>query len=554
MTRKIFRSIFVAATAVLLLSFSIITAVLYHHSSEMQKEQLHAELYLTSKAVEIHGLDYLNTLELKDCRITWIDKDGSVLFDSQALASAMENHSDREEIASAFQTGSGESYRNSKTFIEKTMYSDLLLSDGTVLRISTALDTIWALLGNVMLPFITVFIFAVIVSILLARSMSKAIVSPLNDLNLEQPLLNDTYDEIAPLLTKINKQNKQINKQQTSLAEKTDEFEQIISVMNEGLVLINNHGKILSINNAAQNIFEVNGDIVGEDFLKIDHTLPFSRGLSTVFEKGHTEFHISKKGREYQFDISRIDFNGEPIGAVILAFDVTDTAFAERNRREFTANVSHELKTPLQSIIGSAELLESGLVKPEDTTRFVGHIKKEATRLVTLINDIIHLSELDENQELTKENVDLLEVAVEVMEVLTASAQKKHVTFSLKGEALTIHGIRRYLYEILYNLCDNAVRYNVDGGSVTIQIRQFKNDAVLTVSDTGIGIPEEDHARIFERFYRVDKSHSKETGGTGLGLSIVKHAVAYHGGKIDLSSAPGKGTTIRVTFVDALSE
>ena len=198
--------------------------------------------------------------------------------------------------------------------------------------------------------------------------------------------------------------------------------------------------------------------------------------------------------------------------------------------------------------------MESGLVKPEDTTRFVGHIKKEATRLVTLINDIIHLSELDENQELTKENVDLLEVAVEVMEVLTASAQKKHVTFSLKGEALTIHGIRRYLYEILYNLCDNAVRYNVDGGSVTIQIRQFKNDAVLTVSDTGIGIPEEDHARIFERFYRVDKSHSKETGGTGLGLSIVKHAVAYHGGKIDLSSAPGKGTTIRVTFVDALSE
>lgn len=552
MTKKIFHSIFVAAAAVLLLSFTIITAVLYRHSTDVQKEQLRAELYLTSKAVELNGLDYLNSLDMNSNRITWIDKDGTVLFDTQAMASAMENHSDRKEIIEAFQNGSGESYRYSDTFIEKTMYSALLLSDGTVLRISVALDTIWALLGNIIIPFFAVFIFALIVSTLLARRMSKAIVSPLNDLNLEQPLLNDTYDEIAPLLTKINKQNKQINKQQTSLAEKTDEFEQIISVMNEGLVLINNHGKILSINNAARNIFEIHNDIIGEDFLKIDHTLHFSRGLNTVFEKGHTEFRISKKGREYQFDISRIDFNGEPIGAVILAFDVTDTAFAERNRREFTANVSHELKTPLQAIIGSAELLESGLVKPEDTARFVGHIKKEATRLVTLINDIIHLSQLDENLEITKEPVDLLEIAIEVMEVLTAAAKQKDVTFSLKGESLTINGVRRYLYEILYNLCDNAVRYNVDGGSVTINIRRLNNDAILTVSDTGIGIPQEDHARIFERFYRVDKSHSKETGGTGLGLSIVKHAAAYHNAKIDLTSAVGKGTTIHVTFVNAL--
>lgn len=551
MTKKIFRSIFSVATAVLLLSFSIITAVLYLHSSQLQKEQLRSELYLTSKAVELNGINYLNTLDEGNSRVTWIAANGTVLFDTQGSASHMENHSNREEILEAFQTGSGESYRYSNTFVEKTMYSARLLSDGTVLRVSVALDTVWALLGNIPLPFAAVLVFTLVLSVLLARHMSKAIVSPIHHLDLEQPLSNDTYDEIAPLLTKINKQNKQINKQRITLAEKRDEFEQIISAMREGLVLLNNQGKILSINNAAQHIFETTDDILGEDFLKIDHTLDFSRGLNTVYEKGHTEFRISKKGREYQFDISRIDFNEESIGAVILAFDVTDTAFAERNRQEFTANVSHELKTPLQAIIGSAELLESGLVKPEDTGRFIGHIKKEATRLVTLINDIIHLSQLDENHEQTKEPVDLLEIASEVKEVLTITAHKKGITFSINGPSLYINGVRRYLYELLYNLCDNAIRYNVKGGSVTVQIDRNNQGVTLTVADTGIGIPTQDHAHIFERFYRVDKSHSKETGGTGLGLSIVKHAAAYHGAKINLTSEPGKGTTICITFPDA---
>lgn len=328
----------------------------------------------------------------------------------------------------------------------------------------------------------------------------------------------------------------------------TAEFEQITSSMNEGLILLDNNGKILNMNKSAMRIFSCDADKIGKDFLTVDRSAEMRRAVNEAQNGKHSEFKAERNGNEYQLDISCIKSEDRILGAVILAFDISDRVFAERNRQEFTANVTHELKTPLQSIIGSAELLENGLVKPEDTKRFIGNIKKESVRLVALINDIIRLSQLDENLEAAAEEIDLTEIAKEVTEVLSSSAQKKNVTVTVEGEPCIISGVRSYIYEIIYNLCDNAVRYNTENGKVTVHIGKENGHCVLSVSDTGIGIPPEHRSRIFERFYRVDKSHSKETGGTGLGLSIVKHAVSYHGGKIELQSAVGKGTTVKVTL------
>ncbi len=548
MTRKIFRSIFAVATAVLILSFIVITGVLYNHFSLVQKRQLGTELYLLSEAVQISGEEYLMGLNAKGYRITWVDRDGTVLYDTQAEASSMGNHMDREEITEAFDKGKGESFRYSATLTEKTMYCACLLNDGTVLRMSASHDSIWALVGEVMFPFAVILVVAVVLSSILAIKMAKVIVNPLNNLNLDNPMENDTYDELSPLLLRISKQHKQIDEQLNILKEKNDEFDQVISAMNEGLVLVNEKGTILSINKAARNIFEADRELVGENYLMLDHSLQFSRSMDAALAGEHTEFREQRNGREYQYDISSIESNDKVIGAVLLVFDITDVAYAERNRQEFTANVSHELKTPLQSIIGSAELLENGLVKQEDIPRFVGHIKTEASRLVALINDIIRLSQLDENGEAAMEDVDLYDVAKEVADVLMEVAVRKGITFEIRGGTCVMTGVRRYLYEIIFNLCDNAIRYNNEGGSVIVKIDATDKGSVITVSDTGIGIEPEHHSRIFERFYRVDKSHSKETGGTGLGLSIVKHAVMYHGGKLEMDSTPGNGTTIRVLF------
>ena len=552
MTKKIFRSILAITATVLILSFIIITGVLYNHFSKVQKKQLETQLYFAGAGVEINGKEYINKLVSDGYRVTWIDREGDVLFDTNVDESVMENHIDREEIREALETGKGESVRYSATLTEKTMYKAMVLNDGTVLRISAGHDTIWALIGDVMLPFAVVLMVAILLSILLAKHMSAAIVNPLNNLNLDSPLENDTYEELAPLLGRISRQHKQIDQQVAILKEKTDEFDQIISAMNEGLILVDKKGTVLSINKAAQNVFGVNAELIGQNFLKIDHSLQFSRAMEAALDGAHTEYHTQKNGREYQYDISSIESEDKVVGAVLLVFDITEIVNAQRNRQEFTANVSHELKTPLQSIIGSAELLENQLVRHEDIPRFIGHIKTEATRLVTLINDIIRLSQLDENSELPSESIDIYGAAQEVIDELSALAKEKNVTFSLEGEHCTITGIRRYIYEIIYNLCDNAIRYNKDGGTVTVGINVSDKDknsgAILSVSDTGIGIDTEHHARIFERFYRVDKSHSKETGGTGLGLSIVKHAAVYHGAKLELESEPGVGTTIRVVF------
>ena len=548
MTRKIFRSIVLVAGPVLLASLLLILGYLYDFFGGVQETQLKDELTLASAAVESTGGDYLAQLSSDRFRLTWIAADGSVLYDTQADASSMESHADREEVQQALKTGEGESTRYSATLLQKTLYYARRLGDGTVLRISVSRATAGLLILGVLQPMLLVLAAALILSGVLARRLSKRIVDPLNRLDLDHPLHSGSYEELAPLLGRINQQHREISSQLRTLRRKTDEFDQITGSMKEGLVLLDNAGVVLSINPAAQKLYGVSRASVGQDFLTVDRGRDMSRAIADAVKNGHSEVRSERGGRAYQFDLSRIESGGETVGAVLLAFDVTDQEYAERSRREFTANVSHELKTPLQGIIGSAELIGSGMVKPEDLPRFVGHIHDEASRLVTLIDDIIRLSQLDEGGELPTEEVDLLALSRETAESLRPAAEKKHVTLEVSGESAPVMGVRRLLYEIVYNLCDNAIKYNVEGGSVRVETVCGPETVQLTVSDTGIGIAPDQQERVFERFYRVDKSHSKASGGTGLGLSIVKHAVQLHRGTIALQSEPGKGTCIRVCF------
>lgn len=548
MTKKIFRSIVLIAGAVLLASLVIIMGCLYEYFGGVQEQQLQDELGLAAIMVEDGGETGLQRVDTRRYRLTWIDADGTVLYDTDADAESLENHGGRAEVQQAMENGTGESVRYSTTFLEKTMYCAKLLSDGTVLRISRSHATVGVLLLGMLQPILVVLIAALALSAIFARRLSRRIVEPLNNLDLDHPLENDAYEELSPLLGRISRQSGQINAQVRELKRKTDEFAQITGSLREGLVLLDERGYVLSINPAAQRLFGVDAGCVGQDFLVVDRSRELDSAIAAAMSEGHSELRVERAGRIWQFDISRIDTAGEQRGAALLAFDITEHENAEQSRREFTANVSHELKTPLQGIIGSAELLESGMVKQEDVPRFVGHIRAEAQRLVTLIGDIIRLSQLDEGDEMPRESVDLLSVAKEAAQDLQGAAEARNVTISVEGKSVQINGVRRLLYETIYNLCDNAVKYNREGGSVRVQVDEADGKASIRVADTGIGIAPEHQSRIFERFYRVDKSHSKASGGTGLGLSIVKHAVAYHHGEIALESEVGKGTAITVSF------
>lgn len=548
MRKKIFRSIFTVALVVLLASIGIATSFLYDHFNISQQSQLQAELHLVADTVNEVGIEYFETFDSSVFRFTVVGADGTVLYDTQAIANEMENHADREEIIEAFQSGKGNSARTSSTLTEKTFYEAVLLENGDVLRISVNQLTIGALIVGMLPAIFVIILIATVVAIILSLTMAKHVTEPLMNLDLEHPAENVAYEELTPILTKLHKQHKQIKKQTKSIRRKSEEFDQIVASMNEGLVLLDEHAMILSINQAAKKIFGVNKDAKGDDFLLYDRTSKTSKAIWDALEAKHSEYTEERNSSVYQFTVNPIESSGKVLGVIILVFDVTDRAFAERNRQEFTANVTHELKTPLQSIIGSAELLETGLVKDEDKGKFIGNIRKEASRLVSLINDIIRLSQLDENVESATETVELMSVANEVVEVLSASASEKNISLYVDGEPCTIFGVQRYIYEIIYNLCDNAIRYNVDGGKVTIKISKESGSPEISVTDTGIGIAPEHQGRIFERFYRVDKSHSKETGGTGLGLSIVKHAVQYHNAKVSLESEVGNGTTVTVKF------
>ena len=548
MTEKIFRSIILTAVIVLIGCFIAVATVQYGYFTNLQRQELTAELNLAAPSVERDGLDYLESLEDTASRVTWVAADGRVLFDSDASADEMDNHADRSEIAEALETGSGESERYSATMTEKTLYMARRLSDGSVLRVSSAFYTILTVALGSMQALFAILLAAIAVSVLLARRLSRRIITPLNTLDLQHPLDNDAYEELSPLLKRIDQQNKRIEAQVAELKRRQDEFSAVTRSMNEGLVLLNAENHVLSLNPAAMRLFNAGEDCVGRDFVTVSRDVPVTNAVRDALSTGRGAAQLERGERIYQIECSRIESDGAILGVALVAFDTTERAQAEQMKREFTANVSHELKTPLQSIMGSAELLENGLVKSEDQPRFIERIRSEAARLMALIEDIIRLSELDEGAAVPMETVDLLSVAKDAADTLQESANKKNVTLVLEGESAPIQGAPRLIYEIAYNLCDNAIRYNRAGGHVSVRVQPENGYALLEVADDGIGIPEEHQRRVFERFYRVDKSHSRASGGTGLGLSIVKHAAALHHAEIELKSEVGKGTTIAVRF------
>lgn len=547
MTGKIFRAILTVALIVLVISLLTVTGFLYDYFGTIQEKELRDQLNFAAVGTEALGISFLEKLRGENYRLTLIQEDGRVLFDTDADPQTVENHRDREEIQQAFWGGTGHSSRYSSTLTEKTTYEAVRLTDGTVLRISVSHYTSWLLLLGMIQPVLIIGLLAAVLSGLLASSMAKKVVAPLNTLDLEHPLENDTYPELSPLLHRIHVQHQEIEIQIKNLQQKNNEFQLVTDNMGEGLVLLNENGIVLTINTAAKKIFQTDDNCIGEDFLTVDRKQDLHNSISQALETGHCSLKSCRNNREYNFDINRIESEGKVLGAVMLIFDITLQSEGERRRREFTANVSHELKTPLQSIIGSTELLENNMVQQHDIPRFLGHIKKQATRLLHLIQDILRLSQLDEGIELNRETVDLRSLTEEIIDSLEVSAQEKNIHLNLEGNA-HMQGMKSLLYEILYNLIDNGIKYNIPGGDVTVSLQETEKNIVVSVSDTGIGIPEEDHSRVFERFYRVDKSHSKSSGGTGLGLSIVKHGVELHKGQITVESEEKMGTTMTIVF------
>lgn len=549
MTERIFRTIFAVAISIFLASSVLFMAVLYDYFSGIQHNQLHIQIDLASQGVEDEGLAYLQKLNIRDYRITWIGTDGSVLYDSLSDASEMENHFEREEVKKALSEGYGASSRYSSTLMQRYLYGAKRLPDGTVIRLSVAQNSLLILTLGMLQPIAVIFAIAIFLSAFLAARLSKKIVKPLNELNLDRPLDNDGYDELSPLLRRIDKQQKEIGRQSAKLKQKQNEFDVMTSSMPVGIVLLNSKGTILSINKAAVDLFETNRSCVGEDILEINRSLELMDLLNKARGGKHSELITGLGSGRYQMTASPIISNDTVSGIVLLILDVTEKEKAEQMRREFTANVSHELKTPLHAISGSAELLANGMVKSGDVPAFSKRIYSEAQRMIQLVEDIMRLSHLDEGAGNMKwERVDLYARAEETISALSDKADKMEVTLELSGEPVQIRGVNQLIQEILYNLCDNAIKYNRRGGLVSVKIEETDRHAAVTVSDTGIGIPAEHQERIFERFYRVDKSHSKEIGGTGLGLSIVKHAAKLHNAEIELHSIVNEGTEITIKF------
>ena len=552
MTKRIFRAICLVALAVFLASVTLIMGILYDYFSRVQLDQLRIEAGLAARGVEENGTDYFDGLDTQSYRITWIGADGTVLFDSTSDADVMENHLDREEVKQAIASGYGHSSRYSSTLMERLLYSAQRLDDGSVIRLSITQNSVLTIVLGMIQPVLLVSLVAVILALVLSSSVSKSVVRPLNELNLDEPLNNEGFDELSPLLRRIDSQQRQLKGQALELRQKQDEFLAVTSNMSEGLVLLNAGGTILSINNAALNILGADKRCVGEDILTVNRSLEMQKLLEQAKEGNRSETKLCLSGREYQLDASPIIGGGNTRGVALLLFDITERENAEQLRREFTANVSHELKTPLHSISGCAELMKNGMVRPEDTARFAGQIYSEAQRLIHLVEDIIHLSRLDEGAEdMQRERIDLYALSGSVIDSLGNEAKENKVSMELCGGPAYVWGVRQLVSGMVYNLCDNAIKYNRENGSVKLTVSCEGEYSVLNVSDTGIGIPPEHQSRVFERFYRVDKSHSKEVGGTGLGLSIVKHSAMVHNAKIDLQSTAGKGTSITVRFPKA---
>ena len=549
MTKRIFRTVFVVAISIFIASAVLFMTVLYDYFSGIQQNQLRMQIDLASQGVEDEGLDYLKNLNIKDYRVTWIGTDGKVLYDSISEADEMENHFEREEVKEALSEGYGASSRYSSTLTQRYLYGAKRLPDGTVIRLSVTQNSLLILTLGMLQPIMIIFVIAIILSAFLASRLSKKIVKPLNELNLDKPLDNNGYDELSPLLRRIDTQQKEISRQSEELKQRQNELEVMTSAMSEGIILLNNRGTVLSINKAAAKLFGTDCFCIGEDIVSINRSLELAQLLNKAKNGEHSERVVELGCGQYQMMASPVISNNIVSGIVLLILDVTEKEKAEQLRREFTANVSHELKTPLHTISGSAELLVNGMVKSEDIPIFLKRIYSEAQRMIQLVEDIIRLSHLDEGAEDMKwDMVDLYAVAEETINSLADEAESNGIKFELYGETVLINGIRQLLQEITYNLCDNAIKYNCRGGSVSVGVKNENEFAVLTITDTGIGIPAEHQERIFERFYRVDKSHSKEIGGTGLGLSIVKHAAKLHNAEIELHSIVNKGTEITIKF------
>lgn len=552
MKRKVFRSMSLLACAAVLVSMVMAAFVMYGGVYSSMREKVKNEAAYVAAAVNLSGEAYFSSVRgvSDQSRITLVAADGTVLYDSFKPAAELENHLSRPEISGALQNGQAESERLSSTLGEITFYYAVRLNDGSVLRVANAVDSLYKAVFK-SLPYMALTVMgAALLSMLAARLFTKRIVRPINAIDLEKPLQNDVYDELSTLLSRIDRQNKQIETQLSVLRDKQLELASIAQKMAEGLLLLDKKGNVLSFNESALRLLNVKeGDYLNRHVLSMNRSMALRTALELAQRGVSNEQSLETDGRVLSLMASPVQGETGSAGTVVFVVDVTEKHEAEKRRREFTANVSHELKTPLTSISGYAEIIMNGIAKDADVSRFAKNIYLEAQRMIALVEDIMELSLLDEGaQEQAKERVPLLSLAREAAESLQESAAKKNVRISFEGEALEVMGIRQILFELVYNLIDNAVKYNRDGGSVKVKVLGEKGGVALTVSDTGIGIQREEHERVFERFYRVDKSHSKETGGTGLGLSIVKHAALRHKAKISLESEPGKGTAVTVVF------
>ena len=549
MTKKIFKSIMFVCALVLAVGLAAVMGILYSNFDGQMRKELSKEAAYLAYGVEQQGVDYLKNIKDKSARITYIDQDGTVLFDNEADVSEMKNHSDRTEFQKAEKYGAGESSRYSDTLSEKTIYYALRLKDGTVLRVSGTQDSVLALVENLIFPLCGLLCLMLILSGIMASAISKRIVKPINELDLESPEENRIYEELSPLLSKIHRQNREIQNQLELAKQQQEEFALITENMQEGLIVIDKYTMILSANSSAWNLFHMDRVCQGESVYCLDREEEFRHAIEQVLSGEHTELVLKLNGSDIQLIANPVIRDKKTEGAVVLLVNVTEKLERESLRREFSANVSHELKTPLTSISGFAEIMQGGLVKNEDIPKFAGRIYKESQRLLQLVEDVIQISQLDEEKtSYVWEPVDVYQVCKNAFESLKEKAKSLNVHLYICGERMKMEAVRTLLEEAIYNVCDNAIKYNRNDGSVSVFLTQTAQEIQIEVKDTGVGIPKEDQDRVFERFYRVDKSHSKEIGGTGLGLSIVKHAVGALKGSVILRSEEGNGTEICMKF------
>ena len=532
----------------MLAAIFLVTAVLYNRSAEIAASEVKTDARLIASAVEQGGSDYLGRTDFgNNIRVTWIAPDGKVVYDSDEDPDFLENHSDREEISRALESGEGSSSRYSSTIMQKTVNHAVRLKDGSVIRVSGVHSSLAAELVKVLNPMLGILAAVVLFSVFAASMVSRNIVKPINDIDLAHPKIKKNYKELAPLLEKLRTQNNKVSRQMDELQSSREQFSLMTESMTEGLIITDPKLIVLACNSSALKLLGAGSFTKGQSIYALNNSDIFRRCLLNALGGRRSECILRTGNGQREVIASPANSIDMVCGLVVFIMDVTEKQELETMRREFTSNVSHELKTPLTTIYGISDMLANGMVQSGDVAEFGENIRSEAERLINLINDIVSLSKLDEDTAPREnESVELYSLAEEILERLKLSAEEKGVTASLSGERVSFTGSRTILSEVLYNLCDNAIKYNVSGGSFSVKISHVPQRAIITVSDTGMGIPKQYIGRIFERFYRVDKSRSSRIKGTGLGLSIVKHGVIYHNGTISVRSEEGKGTVFTV--------